>query len=45
MSTKPIRLLAVVSVPEGKDVFQGFLSELKDLFLADSQNLDIVGIA
>ena len=45
MSTKPIRLLAVVSVPEGKAVFQGLLSELKDLFLADSQDLDIVGIA
>ena len=45
MSTKPIRLMAVFSVPEGKSVFQGLLSELKDLFLAESQDLDIVGVA
>jgi DNA-binding NarL/FixJ family response regulator len=45
MSTKPIRLLSVVSVPEGKALFQGMLSELKDLFLSESQELEIVGIA
>lgn len=45
MSTKPIRLMAVVSVPEGKAHFQGMLSELKVLFLAESQELDVVGIA
>jgi len=45
MSTKPIRLLSVVSVPEGKAHFQGLLSELKDQFLAESQELEIVGIA
>ncbi len=45
MNTKPIRLMAVVSVPEGKAHFQGLLSELNDLFLAESQVLEIVGIA
>jgi DNA-binding NarL/FixJ family response regulator len=45
MDTKPIRLMAVVSVPEGKAHFQGMLSELSDLFLAESQELEIVGIA
>ena len=37
--------MAVVSVPEGKAHFQGLLSELNDLFLAESQVLEIVGIA
>lgn len=45
MSTKPIRLFAVISVPEGKAHFQGMLSELKVLFLAESQELEIVGVA
>ena len=45
MNTKPIRLMAVVSVPEGKTVFQSMLSELSDLFVAESQELEIVGIA
>jgi DNA-binding NarL/FixJ family response regulator len=45
MGTKPIRLMAVVSVPEGKAHFQGMLSELSVLFLAESQELEIVGIA
>ena len=45
MSTKPIRLMAVVSVPEGKAHFQGLLSELKVLFLAETQELEVVGIA
>jgi|GEM_PF-757114 len=45
MSTKPIRLMAVVSVPEGKAHFQGMLSELKALFLTESQELEVVGIA
>ena len=45
MNTKPIRLMAVVSVPEGKAHFQGMLSELKVLFLAESQELEVVGIA
>ena len=45
MSTKPIRLMAVVSVPEGKAHFQGMLSELRVLFLAESQELEVVGIA
>lgn len=45
MSSKPIRLLSVVSVPEGKAHFQGMLSELSDLFVAESQELEIAGIA
>ena len=45
MSTNPIRLMAVVSVPEGKAHFQGMLSELKVLFLAESREHDVVGIA
>lgn len=45
MSIKPIRLLAVVSVPEGKAFFQDLLNQLEDLFLADSQSLEIAGIA
>lgn len=45
MNAKPIRLMAVVSVPEGKAHFQGMLSELKVLFLAESRKLDVVGIA
>ena len=45
MSTKPVRLMSVVSVPEGKAHFQGMLSELNDLFLAESKELEIVGIA
>jgi len=45
MNAKPIRLMAVVSVPEGKAHFQGMLSELKVLFLAESRELDVVGIA
>jgi len=45
MSTKSIRLLAVMSVPEGKLVFQSFLGELSDLFLADGKELEIAGIA
>ena len=45
MSTNPIRLMAVVSVPEGKAHFQVMLSELKVLFLAESRELDVVGIA
>jgi len=45
VSTKPVRLMSVVSVPEGKAHFQGMLSELNDLFLAESKELEIVGIA
>ena len=45
MNAKPIRLMAVVSVPEGKAHFQGMLSELKVLFLAESQELEVEGIA
>ncbi|MCP4210249.1 MAG: response regulator transcription factor, partial [Halieaceae bacterium] len=45
MSTKSIQLLAVMSVPEGKLLFQSFLGELSDLFLADGKELEIAGIA
>ena len=45
MNAKPIRLMSVVSVPEGKAHFQGMLSELKVLFLAESQEVEVVGIA
>lgn len=45
MSAKPIRLFSVVSVPEGKAHFQSMLSELSDLFVAESQELEIAGIA
>lgn len=45
MSDTPIRLLAVAAVPEGREVIQISLLELKDQFEAESKNLEIVGVA
>jgi DNA-binding NarL/FixJ family response regulator len=45
MSTKPIRLFSIISVPEGKALFHSVLSELKEVFVSESQELEVVGVA
>jgi len=45
VSTKSIRLMSVVSVSDGTAHFQDMLVELNDLFFAESQELEVDGIA
>ena len=45
MDTNRIRLLAVASAPHSRELIQDLVGELKEQFLAESLDLEVVGVA